>query len=291
VRCVCCRESDFVPVAGTCRDTDRYSVVRCRACGLTQLSPTPNESEHEEFHDLDLQSESILDTNDVDLVVARKVWDTERRVAFIQERFSESAAVLDVGSGYGVLLGQLARCGYRVTGVEPSAARRAVSRQITDAPTVSAGLPSLPMSLGRFDAILLIHVLEHLVDPVEALTSVNKLMEQGGSLVIEVPNVDDLLVEGSDAFRNFYWQRAHVSYFSAATLKSVLLRAGFATVAVEGVQRYGLENLMTWHATGRPQLPEPSFQTTGPYRWLEDLYKRQLEQSLRCDTLVAVARV
>jgi len=240
---------------------------------------------------LDLQSQSILDTTDIDLVVARKTWDTARRVEFIQQRFSENAALLDVGSGYGVLLGQLAGCGYRVTGVEPSPARRAVSRQITDAPTVSASLPSLPMSLGRFDAVLLIHVLEHLIDPVEALMSVKILVDQGGSLVVEVPNVDDLLLEGSSAFRNFYWQRAHVSYFSAKTLKSVLLRAGFARVAVEGVQRYGLENLMAWHTTGRPQLPEPSFHTTGPYRWLEELYKRNLEESLRCDTLVAVAQV
>ncbi len=285
-----CRQSTFVPVASRCRDSEEHSVVRCGACGLIQLSPTPSEAEHDRFHDLDLQSQPILDTSDVDSVVARKVADTARRVAFIQENLPPSASLLDVGSGYGVLLGELARSGYRVTGVEPSAARRAVSRKVTAAPIVSSSLYDLPTSLGRFDAVLLIHVLEHLIDPVKALASLKGLVDRGGCVIVEVPNVDEQLLDASEAFRAFYWQRAHVSYFSPETLESVLRRAGFAIVRVHGVQRYGVENLMAWLATGKPQLSEPSFHTTGPYRWLEDLYKSQLERSLRCDTLIAVGQ-
>jgi SAM-dependent methyltransferase len=75
-------------------------------------------------------SQPILDTGNLNVVVARKVADTARRVTFIRERLPLNASLLDVGSGYGVLLGELARSGYCVTGVEPGAARRAVSCQI-----------------------------------------------------------------------------------------------------------------------------------------------------------------
>lgn len=286
--CLLCRLPDLRPVASRCRDSEAHSVVQCRSCGLIQLSPTPGEAEHDRFHDLDLQSQPILDTGNLDLVVARKTVDTARRVAFVRERLPPNASLLDIGSGYGVLLRELAREGFRVTGVEPSAARREVSRQITNAPVVSASVYGLPPTLGRFDAVLLIHVLEHLVDPVRALSSLAELVNQDGCVVVEVPNVADYLLEGSDEFRAFYWQQAHVSYFSPETLESVLRRAGFKRVEIQGVQRYGLENLMAWLTTGRPQLTEPSFHTMGPYRWLEDGYKQQLEADLRSDTLIAV---
>jgi 2-polyprenyl-3-methyl-5-hydroxy-6-metoxy-1,4-benzoquinol methylase len=280
-----------VPVADHCRDSPVHAVVQCQSCRLIQLSPTPSSAEHNRFHSLDLQSHALFDASSLGVVVARKVADTARRIAFLHDHIPTDGSVLDVGSGYGVGLAELAEEGYRVTGVELSDKRRSISQQLSDVPVVSANLFDLPQSLGRFDTVLLTHVLEHLVQPVSALEALGKSVAPGGCLIVEVPNVEDLSLDASEGYRAFYWQQAHVSYFSSVTLELTLRNAGFGTVSIEGVHRYGLENLMSWLTTGRPQLPTASFHTTGPYRWLEDLYKEHLQQSLRCDTLVAVARV
>lgn len=71
----------------------------------------------------------------------------------------------------------------------------------------------------KFQLVTLIHTLEHLLSPLEILKNVNDLLEDGGSLFIEVCNIRenpfDLLVAD------------HVLHFSSGVLKLLLNRAGF----------------------------------------------------------------
>jgi hypothetical protein len=75
-------------------------------------------------------------------------------------------------------------------------------------------------ALGRqFDLVVLVHALEHVVDPVSFLASVMSLMRPGAHLLIQVPDLMnspfDLLIAD------------HCSHFSAVTLSNAVTRAGF----------------------------------------------------------------
>ena len=76
----------------------------------------------------------------------------------------------------------------------------------------------------RFDLILSYYVVEHLRDPVGELTAWRELLNSGGHLAIEVPNVDDALVKywQVEAFDRFYWQAAHYFNYSHETMEMVL---------------------------------------------------------------------
>ena len=80
------------------------------------------------------------------------------------------------------------------------------------------------------------------------------MLNPGGHLAIEVPNVDDALVRyyQLDAFDRFYWQRAHYFNYSHGTLDMVLRRAGFAEVETIPEQRYDISNHIHWIKDGKP---------------------------------------
>lgn len=64
---------------------------------------------------------------------------------------------------------------------------------------------------------------------------------------------------------------------------------GFTKVDIRGVQRYSIENAMNWLLTGKPQINKPSYTARTELQWVDSYYRKQLEVSLTCDTLIAIA--
>jgi len=88
--------------------------------------------------------------------------------------------------------------------------------------------------LKRYDLILLLDVLEHLVDPVNVLLSLRKLLEPGGQVIVSVPNIAHLSVTIPLLFaRRFTYQdsgildRTHMRFFVEDTAIKLLNDANF----------------------------------------------------------------
>ncbi len=94
--------------------------------------------------------------------------------------------VLDFGCGDGVTLDVADGLGFEAWGVDPSVTRTGRARG-----GVRRILPSAEalQELGQpFDAVMLIEVLEHLVDPLGTLEALARLVRPGGALLVEVPD-------------------------------------------------------------------------------------------------------
>jgi SAM-dependent methyltransferase len=134
------------------------------------------------------------------------------------QRVNSIRRALDVGSSAGIFMLKLQeQFGCQAIGIEPGSAYR---QQAQD-----QGLlvyPSLEEMAGmendRFNLISLVHVLEHLPDPLEALAELRrKWLAPDGWLLLEVPN---LYVHDS-------LELAHLSAFSQHSLRQLVTRAGF----------------------------------------------------------------
>lgn len=75
----------------------------------------------------------------------------------------------------------------------------------------------------RFGLVTYHDVLEHIVDPLAELESVRRLMADGSVLVVDVPDVS--VPQGAH-----HWKSEHVWYFTAASLRALLERAGFSVL-------------------------------------------------------------
>jgi 2-polyprenyl-3-methyl-5-hydroxy-6-metoxy-1,4-benzoquinol methylase len=125
---------------------------------------------------------------------------------------------LDIGSSSGALLRAFkAQYGCTGIGIEPGGAYRDYSRAQGDQvfhsqeAVVEAG--EQPFSL-----ISMMHVLEHLPDPIAVLKQLRTdLLTPDGYLLLEVPNL----------YEHASFELAHLYAFSAKTLREVLRQAGY----------------------------------------------------------------
>src|SRR5207302_10033561 len=95
---------------------------------------------------------------------------------------TEPARVLEIGCGHGLLLDQLRRRGWTVTGTELSTASSGYARDVLGIDVRVGDLLSMRFADASFDVVILWHSLEHVRDPFEHVREVSRILRPGGLL-------------------------------------------------------------------------------------------------------------
>jgi SAM-dependent methyltransferase len=136
--------------------------------------------------------------------------------------------LLDVGCGSATLLGLMKQRGYRAMGVDFSSEAATVAKEENGVQVVVGSLHDAAFPKGSFDIVTLFHVMEHVTNPRGVLLEVGRILRPGGSVVLQVPNID------SWQFRIFKakWYGLdiprHVIDYSGDAILRLLSEAGFA---------------------------------------------------------------
>lgn len=226
--CLLCNSEQLRFITRTLRDTQSNSVYQCKKCGLYQLQPIPSDDEIFSFYHSLRHSIPKTEKGELRWKELVSLNDTKRRAYFVSQ-LKERGYLLDYGFGYGFFLKEMVERGYLVTGVELSQIRINSAKD---------KLPNIPLhnSLENIqdnsqDIITLFHVLEHVTNPVGLLKRLAKKLKKEGLIIVEVPNVEDRLMQWNKPYYDFYWKKAHLSYFSSNTLKKCLEQAGLSTLS------------------------------------------------------------
>jgi SAM-dependent methyltransferase len=108
--------------------------------------------------------------------------------------------------------------------VDAAAVRAARSRGFD---VFEGDLLASPFAEGAFDAVTMIHVIEHLIRPQDHLAAAHRLLAPGGRLVIVTPNAASLGARWfGRAWRGLEPPR-HIQVFTPAGLRSLLQHTGF----------------------------------------------------------------
>lgn len=188
---------------------------------------------------------------------------------------------MDVGCGLGGTMELLVGNVPQIHGVEPQ----------TDILSVLKSKFTMYESLDavseRFDAISLFHVFEHLTEPLKTLQKVHTLLEDGGSVIIEVPHARDALLT-IEAFKAFSLWSEHLVLHTRQSLTTYLEKVGFTRISIQGVQRYPLANHARWLVEGLPggQNTLPQLRDAS----IETAYEEFLQAQDKTDTLLAIAK-
>jgi 2-polyprenyl-3-methyl-5-hydroxy-6-metoxy-1,4-benzoquinol methylase len=144
--------------------------------------------------------------------------------------------VLDVGCGEGFFAAELKKEGNRIVGVDalPTAGEGATLERYISA-DLNIAQPDLARQAGehRFDRVLLLDVLEHLVRPDRLLAEIRPTLKEGGLLVVSVPNVANITVRLALLFGRFNYtdrgilDRTHLNFYTRKTARALLEENGW----------------------------------------------------------------
>jgi 2-polyprenyl-3-methyl-5-hydroxy-6-metoxy-1,4-benzoquinol methylase len=204
-----------------------YQINQCSGCGLVFSSPILDENgvrdlytNYSESNVIDDEIPNVRRTMAGYYKLARPFLDGRQRF-------------LDIGCDVGLLLDVAASDGFaHVEGLEPvPVARETAMRRVPQAAISPAFYEDAELPDASYDAIFLVHVLDHLARPEEHLKRVWRHLKPGGIAMAVVHNVDSLLRrvmgERFPVFNYF-----HHYFFSKDTLAALFAAHGFEPLRV-----------------------------------------------------------
>lgn len=147
------------------------------------------------------------------------------------------AEVLEVGTATGYLTSEMTKRGCAVTGIEHDPEMARIARQHCREMIV-ADVETLELSeLGRYDAVILGDVVEHLRNPREFLQKIAHVLKPGGKVLISLPNVANIWVRLNLLFGRFNYSRVgildetHLRFFTLESSRRIARESGLEVIS------------------------------------------------------------
>lgn len=211
----------------TCSN-ENFVIAACNDCTLRFTQDVPDAASVGTYY----KSENYISHTNTSRGLINRLYQAVRKRTLKKKRKLiekvtgiSKGSLLDVGSGTGAFVNEMKKNGWQVTGLEPDAAARLVSKQVYDIELTPIGkLFELPPS--SLDAITLWHVLEHVHDLHGYLLQLKSLLKKDGKLFIAVPNYTSM----DAAIYKEHWAAydvpRHLYHFSPASMLVLLKKNG-----------------------------------------------------------------
>lgn len=211
-----------------------HRLVRCPTCSLVYVPLPPAQdilaaAYHEAAYD------SAQEAEDAATSYAQAITPVLRRVP-------NHRSALEIGTGTGVFLDQLARAGFsELVGVEPSVAA------IEAAPPQRQGwirqgiFREADFEPGSFDLVCCFMTMEHVADPADVAAAAFRLLRPGGAFVTVTHDYESV-VNRLLGRRSPIIDVEHMQLFCEKSLNELFARSGYRNVELRAfVNRYRLD--------------------------------------------------
>lgn len=237
VPCNVCGSTDYSVLFGP-GVAQANQIVKCDQCGLIYANPR-KDADH-------VHIKSWPDDPEWDPVIRNpqrfekeqlQTRDYDKTRALLNRLYPNRGHVLEVGSGFGSLLQTFRMDGWRVTGVEPD---RNLARYTTaklGIETINGILESANIPSESVDVAIMLHVIEHVPDPVGTLKEIYRVLKPGGHMVLETPRYDTLMFKLLGRRERSVSCDGHIYFFTTNSLRRAYERAGFSLLQFQCVGR------------------------------------------------------
>jgi 2-polyprenyl-3-methyl-5-hydroxy-6-metoxy-1,4-benzoquinol methylase len=236
VNCNLCGADDFTVVFPK-GYAQLHRIVRCKRCNLMYANPQElidcvEYSKQDDIPFGDPSFERYLTKQRVQLP------DNLRVLAKLNRLAPRKGKLLEVGSFLGNFATEIRASGWDVTCLEPYVGAVKYSREKHGLKVIEGVLPQPDLPDASFDAVILLHVIEHMPDPGANIAELRRLLKPGGMLVVETPRFDSLMFKLlGRRERSLSITNGHIYFFTVPTLTKLLEKHGFETVSVDLVGR------------------------------------------------------
>jgi len=131
--------------------------------------------------------------------------------------------LLDIGSGFGFFIKEASKVGLKPAGIEPSKLINQIPmNRFIEKYNATFDQFYMLNNKRRFDFITLIHSIEHVANPKEFLDKACLLLNPGGILYLETPNLNSHLFWAEKENYTFLTPPEHLYLFSKKSMRTIL---------------------------------------------------------------------
>lgn len=237
---------------------ETFDIWECGQCSLRFTQQVPDAAGIGKYY----QSDAYVSHSDTKKGLINRLYHLVRNYTLqskrkLVTRLSErkDGALLDVGAGTGAFAAVMQQNGWMVTGLEPDSTARnnALQQHKLQLQTLDA-LYNQPT--GYFNVITMWHVLEHVHDLHQYLSTFRQILQSNGTLIIAVPNYTSLDAQEYGAHWAAYDVPRHLYHFSPKSMALLLEQHGFKVTAHEPMwfDSFYVSMLSEQYRTGKQQL-------------------------------------
>jgi 2-polyprenyl-3-methyl-5-hydroxy-6-metoxy-1,4-benzoquinol methylase len=210
----------------------------------------------------------------------------EKQFELFSEHLNPDTKFLEIGPSHGGIIDHITRANISCYhAVEPNREDAAyIQEKYPKARVYNSLLEKADLAENYYNMVVSFEVLEHTLSPKKFLKNLYECMDKESRLVLEVPNHDDVLLScynDSITYKDFYYHRAHIHYFTPESLKDMCAQCGFEG-EVSSFLMYPLFNHIYWAQNHGPQstakkalsLPVPTPARTGIQREINSFYEK-----------------
>ena len=253
--CYLCGAKTLKIIRTKLRHNIRRNVFECGKCGIVYLEPVQEDLKDfytEEYRKLytpligsALNSQELFD---ICLPIQKY------RIDELKYVLDPTKKLLDVGCASGAFLYSVKSRVLECVGMEFNLDNARFVEEVLGIKVYTERIEDVDLSQEYFDIATAFQVLEHVDDPIQFLKGIHKLLKPGGTICIEVPNIQDVLlsVYEIEKYADFWFREPHVFNYSPKTLTMILEKTGFAG-ETKTIQSYNVINHMNWILKGTPQ--------------------------------------
>lgn len=208
-----------------------FSFVRCDKCGLTFVNPQIIEKKLIKYYIKESSANKIW--KDILLSLAQIKFNNKNYSIILNSirRYKKKGKLLDIGCSIGHFLKLARDNGYEVEGLELEEEAVRYARKKFGLDVQQKILSECDFPNKHFDIVAALGVLEHVVEPLNFLKEIHRILVPGGLLALTLPNIESLACMILKEKARTFTGRNHLTYFCMRTLTDMLKRAGFKVVS------------------------------------------------------------
>lgn len=208
-------------------------IFKCGNCKIQFMNPQYTAEYLADYYSTYIRDESKIED---ELIKAQTYC-----LSLVENYLPEKGKLLEIGSGNGYLLRAAKERGWRPTGHEIDCeSAQKVSEKI-GMEILCGDFTELEIN-EKFEAVMMLHVLEHFKDPVSHLKKINSVIKKGGILFIALPNIqsrsglvkfalEKLKIKRKNVAA-YYDTDHHLWYYTPFTIRKFLEKNGFEILRI-----------------------------------------------------------
>ena len=210
-------------------------MVRCECCDFSWVVEGVSRSAHGSTI---YEDDETVFEDGVDYYLDDTAKEAARdKLEWVKRFVRPGGAVLDVGSNVG-MFASVAQTEFDVVGIEPSRTAADLARSRYGAPVeVGSIYEHRSDFVGRFDAVTLFDVFEHLPDGKKALRQCLKYLAPDGHLFLSTPNKSSWVARLAGRHWHYIDLKEHIALYNRFNLTKLVNGVGFRLVGTRTIGR------------------------------------------------------